>query len=313
MDMELYIYIYRYVHTRESTHPCIYHVSPDPSIHGLVYISIVSACLWFSTLGRKRGPTACSVGVLGSSLATCANVPCLLEHGIHCHLCQRRQPMPGAGGGGADRQRSRRQRDAANAAPASAGSAMEVGFAATASAGSRGLVVRARAKAKAAPETFPRAPDDAEGADDWIRRGVSADTVPYREEVLEMALRMHWPTRTRRVEDWCCVVVQVAPAGRGGSTGVRPSVDAVLRMARLARWPTQERRVGGWSCVVFPCFDNLADAMQQTLEAHGAVAPSDDDTAGAASAAGNADGAATGGAGLLPDGPVERPPECQAS
>ena len=59
--------------------------------------------------------------------------------------------------------------------------------------------------------------------------------------------------------------------------------------------------------------------MQQNLEAMGAVAPSDDDTAsslateGAASAAGNADGAATGGAGLLPDGPVERPPECQAS
>ena len=220
--------------------------------------------------------------------------------------------MPGAGGGGSDRQRARRQRDAANAAPASVGSAMEVGSAATASAGSRGLVVRARAKAKAAPQTFPRAPDDAEGADDWIRRGVSSETVPYLEDVLRMAEGMQWPTSKRWVEDWCCVVVQVAPAGSGGSEGV-PSGDEVMRMARWARWPAQERRDGAWSCVLFPCFEDLADAIQQNLEAIGAVAPSDDDTAGAASAAGNADGAATGGAGLLPDGPAERPPECQAS
>ena len=190
---------------------------------------------------------------------------------------------------------------------------MEVGSAATASAGSRGLVIRARAKAKAAPQTFPRAPDDAEDADDWIGRGVSSETVPYIDAVLQMCDEMEWPTSTRWVGDWCCVVVQVAPAGRGGPTGDCPSVDEVLRMAWLARWPTQERRVGGRSCVLFPCFDNLADAMQQTLEAYGAVAPSDDDTAGAASAAGNADGAGTGGAGLLPDGPPERPPECQAS
>ena len=225
--------------------------------------------------------------------------------------------MPGAGGAGSDRQRSRRQRHAANAAPASAGSAMEggspEGSAATASAGSQVLVVRARAKAKAAPQTFPRAPDDAEDADDWIRRGVSSETVPYIGEVLRMAEGMQWPTSKRWVEDWCCVVVQVAPAGSGGSRGVRPSVDAVERMARLARWPTQERRVGGWSCILFPCFEDLADQMQKTLIAHGAVAPVHDDTAGAASAAGNADGAATGGAGLLPDGPAERPPECQAS
>ena len=74
--------------------------------------------------------------------------------------------------------------------------------------------------------------------------------------------------------------------------------------------------------------------MQQNLEAMGAVAPSDDDTAsslategaasaagnadgaateGAASAAGNADGAATGGAGLLPDGGGPVAPECQSS
>ena len=224
--------------------------------------------------------------------------------------------MPGAGGGGSDRQRSRRQRHAANAEPAAAGSAMEggstEGSAATASAGSPVLVGRARAKAKAAPQTFPRAPDDAEDAADWIGRGVSSETVPYLDEVLQMARSMQWPTSTSRVEDWCCVVVQVAPAGSGGSEGV-PSGDEVMRMARWARWPAQERRDGAWSCVLFPCFEDLADAIQQNLEAIGAVAPSDDDTAGAASAAGNADGAATGGAGLLPDGPPERPPECQAS
>ena len=77
-------------------------------------------------------------------------------------------------------------------------------------------------------------------------------------------------------------------------------------MGRELRWPTLERRIEGWHCVVFPCFEDLEDAVQQTLDAHGAVVPAADDGSmdedGMASNSGEADEVTMGHGSSAPAG-----------
>ena len=74
-------------------------------------------------------------------------------------------------------------------------------------AGSGDTPPRPAAKRRAAPA------DDgtwrAEDFDDWVARGVESATIPYVEEVIQVAHDRRWPCSVRRLEGWTCVVVPV--------------------------------------------------------------------------------------------------------
>ena len=61
------------------------------------------------------------------------------------------------------------------------------------------------------PQRRPRPADDgrwrAEDSDDWIARGVRPGSIPFLDEVLEVAHARQWPATVRRYDEWTCVVV----------------------------------------------------------------------------------------------------------
>ena len=88
---------------------------------------------------------------------------------------------------------------------------------------------------------------------------------------------------------------------RGVRADTIPYAHEVLSVGREQRWPTEERRIGWWHCIIFPCYEDLADAMQQTLVAHGAVDPANPIVEeGSASRSDESGDAAMGGAGSSP-------------
>ena len=141
--------------------------------------------------------------------------------------------MPGAGGSGSDSQRERRlrqrQREGGGGASASSGSVGRGGATGSGSGadpattragagggggGSRGTPVPAdrqgAPKRRAAPTPGHHQPPGqwrAEDAEDWIARGVSAETIPSITDVLAVTHDRRWPSTIRRMGGWTCVVV----------------------------------------------------------------------------------------------------------
>ena len=174
-----------------------------------------------------------------------------------CTFCLHyRLLMTGAGGGGSDAQRARRsrQRRRGGEAPASASITSVSRSGAAASAGGDGS-----ASARAAGRG---------GGVGGRGSSVSADRRGTPKRRAAPTPGHHQPPGQWMAED------SLDWLSRGVSAATIPTVTEALAVAHQRRWPAVIRRMGGWTCVVVPCFADLADEIDQTLLAAGAVAPS---------------------------------------
>ena len=109
--------------------------------------------------------------------------------------------MP-SGRGNTERQQARRRRRQERSQGSSVDEAPEVTGGAASSAGADGDAVRR-------PAT--RGPDNglwrSETDEDWVARGVSAETVPRIDQVIRLAHRHRWPLRVVEEDGWTCVLI----------------------------------------------------------------------------------------------------------